>query len=137
MIIVFDSSIWVSAIKYGGTPLKAILHALDRESIVTCNELEDEVVRIVSEKFDIPSKDVREQLANLLIKAGRVTITGSISGVCRDPNDDFILECALTANADLIVTGDKDLLSLNTYETIEIITPRQYLDRFEARPLPH
>lgn len=58
-----------------------------------------------------------------------MTITGSVSGVCRDPKDDFILECAAKANADLIVTGDKDLLSLNSFGTIKIVTPRQYMDR--------
>jgi len=49
-------------------------------------------------------------------------------GICRDPKDDFILECAQTGNADLIVTGDKDLLSLKSFGSIQIVTPRQYLD---------
>jgi predicted nucleic acid-binding protein len=54
---------------------------------------------------------------------------GTLSGICRDPKDDFILECAQTGNADLIVTGDKDLLSLERFGATEILTPRQYLDR--------
>jgi putative PIN family toxin of toxin-antitoxin system len=129
VIVVFDSSVWVSAIKHGGTPLTAILHATDRDSIVTCNELEDEVIRVVNQKLRVDASDVRDQLAYLLIKAVHVTITGSVSGVCRDPKDDFILECALSGDANLIVTGDKDLLSLGIFGTIEIVTPRQYLDR--------
>jgi uncharacterized protein len=128
VIVVFDSSIWISAIKYGGTPLAAILRALDVDSIATCDELEDEVVRVASEKFHIPATDVREQLSHLLIRAARVAIIGKVSGVCRDPNDDFILECALTAHSDMIITGDKDLLSLKSFGAIRIVTPRQYLD---------
>ena len=128
MILVFDSSIWISAIKYGGTPLAAILRALDADTIATCNELEDEVVRVASEKFHIPASDVRDQLAHLLLRAVRVAITGKVSGVCRDPKDDFILECALRANSDMIITGDKDLLSLKSFGTIQIMTPRQYID---------
>ena len=63
----------------------------------------------------------------------RVIVTGKLSGICRDPKDDFILECAETGKADLIVTGDKDLLSLKTYGAINIFTPRQYLDNAEDR----
>jgi predicted nucleic acid-binding protein len=69
-----------------------------------------------------------------LQKSKRVVVTGKLSGVCRDPKDDFILECAVTGNADRIVTGDKDLLSLDPYGPIRILTPRQYLD--DARHSP-
>jgi hypothetical protein len=58
-------------------------------------------------------------------------VTGTVSGFCRDPKDDFILECAQTGNADLLVTGDKDLLTLKSFGATEIVTPRQYLDRPE------
>ena len=43
--------------------------------------------------------------------------------VCRDVNDDAVLACALAANADFIVSGDDDLLSLHAFEDIPIITP--------------
>ncbi len=55
-------------------------------------------------------------------------VTGALTGICRDPNDDFILECALIGDADLIVTGDKDLLSIGVYKAIRIVTPGEYLD---------
>jgi hypothetical protein len=61
-------------------------------------------------------------------------LTNHLAGICRDPKDDFILECAEIGRADLIVTGDKDLLSLANYGRTEIVTPRQYLDRVEDRP---
>ncbi len=57
-------------------------------------------------------------------------MTGSVSGVCRDPKDDMVFECALKANATLILSGDNDLLSVKTYRDIEVMTARQYLDRF-------
>lgn len=55
-----------------------------------------------------------------------VTNRGTIK-LCRDPNDDKFLECAERANADLIIAGDKDLLSLGAHKRIRIITPAQYL----------
>jgi putative PIN family toxin of toxin-antitoxin system len=47
---------------------------------------------------------------------------------CRDPDDDAILAAAVAASADLVVTGDKDLLVLGSYAGIPILTPRQLLD---------
>jgi uncharacterized protein len=49
--------------------------------------------------------------------------------VCRDPDDDAILACAKAANANLIVSGDKDLLVLGTFEGIPILTAVQALQR--------
>jgi predicted nucleic acid-binding protein len=47
--------------------------------------------------------------------------------ICRDPKDDMFLECAALAGADVLVTGDKDLLSLGTYGSTKIITPLEYV----------
>ena len=48
--------------------------------------------------------------------------------VCRDPKDNMFLECAALARADVLVTGDNDLLSLAKYRETDIVTPAQYLD---------
>jgi predicted nucleic acid-binding protein len=47
--------------------------------------------------------------------------------VCRDPNDDVVLECAVVSGAQAIVTGDKDLLVLDPYDGIRIVTPAEFL----------
>jgi putative PIN family toxin of toxin-antitoxin system len=129
VIVVFDSGVWISAINHLGVPMAAITHGLDIDEVLTCTELEDEVVRIMKKKFGIDTNDTRQQLAVFLENRVRVIVTRKISGICRDPKDDFIPECAVTGNADLIVTGDKDLLSLVSYEATKILTPRQYLDQ--------
>ena len=47
--------------------------------------------------------------------------------VCRDPDDDHVLACALTAEAEIIVTGDRDLLELGTFRAIRILTASEAL----------
>jgi predicted nucleic acid-binding protein len=59
-------------------------------------------------------------------------VVGSVKNICRDPNDDMVLECAVRAGAKAIVTGDKDLLTLGEYEGIRIVTPRTFLDEFQG-----
>jgi putative PIN family toxin of toxin-antitoxin system len=132
MSVVIETSVWVSAIQYRGLPLKALTYAVTQDTLVTCTELEDEIVRILVEKFKHNEAHVRDRLETMLEYAIRVSLLGKPSGVCRDPNDDFVLECATLGKADLIVTGDKDLLSLGEYGTVRILTPRQYLDELHS-----
>ena len=51
--------------------------------------------------------------------------------VCRDPDDDAVLALALQAQADVIVSGDQDLLVLGSFEGISILTARQALERMQ------
>lgn len=53
--------------------------------------------------------------------------------IVRDPDDDHVLACALAARADLIITGDSDLLTLLNYQNIPILTPAEALRRLAAR----
>lgn len=72
--------------------------------------------------------DALTQLAGVVVNDPK-----SITGVVRDPEDDMIVACAATAVADFIVTRDKDLLTLGTFEQTKIVTPRQFLDGLAAR----
>jgi len=56
--------------------------------------------------------------------------------VCRDPDDDAILATAVAAGADLLVTGDKDLLVLSTFRGIPIVTPAECLARLREPGRP-
>jgi uncharacterized protein len=58
-----------------------------------------------------------------------VTIQRSVQA-CRDPSDDKFLEVAVNGGANLLVTGDADLLALDPFEGISILTPADYLARF-------
>jgi len=62
----------------------------------------------------------------ILARGIRVKIRGTVKER-RDPGDDMFLECAALAKADLLVAGDKDLLTLGTYKGTRIVTPSEYL----------
>ena len=69
---------------------------------------------------------LREGVAKMLALAELVPIAERIA-VCRDPTDDKFLELAVNGRADLIVTGDNDLLALNPFRDIPIITPAVFV----------
>jgi len=101
--------------------------------LLICAEIEVEVIRVLSRKFGHDAAEIEARLADYSRDALRVAVVRPLPRLCRDPKDDFILECAATGNADFIVTGDKDLLSLQAHGDVTIITPRQYLDRVRDR----
>ncbi len=68
----------------------------------------------------------RDWLSELLAAAELVTITARITA-CRDPKDNKFLELAVNGHADLIVSGDADLLTLNPFRGIPIVTPADFV----------
>jgi putative PIN family toxin of toxin-antitoxin system len=128
MRVVFDSNLWVSALEFRGVPRAAIEFAYTYDEIIFCAQIEAEVIRVLELKFASPPAKTRSRIAELAAGATLVVVSGLLTGICRDPKDDFVLECAVLGEADVIVSGDKDLLSLQTYNSIHILTPRQYLD---------
>ena len=67
-------------------------------------------------------------LADLAALADLADDTDRAKGVCRDPADDAVLSAAIEGRADVIVTGDGDLLALEEHEGLVIVTPRAFLD---------
>lgn len=134
MIVVLDTNVWISAFQFAthrGTPTRALEKAMSEDIIASCNEIELEILRVLTEKFSWEPARVRYALEAVLARAVHVQLRGTVKA-CRDPKDDMFLECALRAKADVLVAGDKDLLVLGAYKGTRILTPAQYLEGTEA-----
>jgi len=129
MIVVLDSNVIISAANFGSprsAPVLALERAVDSDVNATCDEIDAEMRRILLDKFDWPLTRIQQEFLRIHRRAIRVTLKNTVH-LCRDPGDDKFLECAERARASLIVTGDKDLLSLSTYRRTRIVTPAAYL----------
>ncbi|MBL8133918.1 MAG: putative toxin-antitoxin system toxin component, PIN family [Anaerolineae bacterium] len=69
----------------------------------------------------------------MISEAEFITISSSVR-ICRDPKDDKFLELAVNGMADYLISGDDDLLDLNPFEGISIVSPREFLDRMQSSP---
>ena len=86
------------------------------------------------EKFNrYVTLEEREQFLEGLIRESELVEIIDIVQVCRDPKDDQILELAVNGNAAFVVTGDKDLLVLNPFHGVKIVTPSQLLELIGER----
>lgn len=129
MIVVLDSGIWISALHFGGTPQAALDSVFTHDTIAICDQIVTEVRAALVKKFSWSHAEVLAVLNDYTFDVIQVDITGSLHGICRDPKDDMVLECAVKSGAEQILSGDLDLLSLESYRGISIITVRQFLNQ--------
>jgi putative PIN family toxin of toxin-antitoxin system len=128
--IVLDANIYVSALVFGGKPKRAFQLGVTRRISVAISEpIRTEVLRTLRNKFQWSDERLVEARSLIATAATTVVPTVSLRVIERDPDDDRVLECAVTAKATQIVTGDSDLLSLGTYEGIEILHVAEFLNR--------
>lgn len=125
-----DSNILISALVFGGKPLAILEMAMIGElSLVVSEAIVDETLGILKSKFHHSDERLAKDSATIARCTSRVEPTIVLDAVQDDPDDNRILECAVTANAEYIVTGDDDLLRLDVFRGITILTPAQLLDR--------
>ena len=127
--VVLDTNVIVSALQFPESALSALWRALldRRYRLLLSPAIVEETARILRGRFHWQEADARTILRLLVRKADIVRPTSIPNAVPNDPDDNHIIACALAGKADLIVSGDRDLLRLKEYEGIPIIRPVDYL----------
>jgi len=90
-----------------------------------------ETIRVLREKFVWDGYRLHAARQMLLSLSNQVTPTQTLNVIAEDEADDRILECAVEAGSEYIVTWDKDLLRLRTYEGIKIVTAPEFMKLIE------
>ena len=128
MRVVFDTNILVSALVFpggrGDAALRRIIAGTDR--LLLSRAILDELLEVLSRKF---ARDA-EELAHVAVLFSELAVFVAPRRrlrVVQDDHDNRILECAITAGAEAIVTGDKALLALKNFRNIPVVTVRTYL----------
>ena len=138
MRLVLDTNTVLSALLWRGTPYRLLQVIRNQHpslllysSPVLLDELTDVITRpSFSQRLNSIGKTVLQVLADY-IEIVELVEPLEIPRIVRDPDDDHVLACALTAKAEIIVSGDKDLLDLAGYQGISILTTAAALERLE------
>lgn len=131
MRVVFDTNIYISAfITSGGRGETAYLLAVNGElELFTSIPILTELARKLQDKFRWDHEHVTEAVRHVAACAKLVKPIQRLAVLADEP-DNRILECALEAEAELIVTGDRHLLDLGSYDGVAIVTLAVFLERF-------
>ncbi len=129
---VFDTNILISHLLIpSGVPAQAVRKGLHTGQLIVSDDTMNELASVISRpKFDqYISLQKRKDFFRFLGRVvEKVTIIREINA-CRDPKDDKFLELAVNGQAKTIITGDSDLLALDPFHSIQIITPGRFLDQ--------
>ena len=129
MRLVVDTNVFVSAgLKQGSLPHIALYQASQRCVLLKSVVTEAQFFAVMARSYLAPliDPDARDWLARIIAASEMVAITERIAE-CPDPTDDKFLELAVNGHADLILTGDKDLLVLNPFRGIPIVAPVNFV----------
>jgi putative PIN family toxin of toxin-antitoxin system len=123
-----DTNVLVSAILFGGVPRNLLRAAIRGEvDLITSPPLLDELEEVLTRKFRFPSPVARQVRAEVET-VSELVLPREVPKVLRDPDDDQVLAAAHAGAAEVIVTGDADLLELGSHEGVRIMTPREFQD---------
>lgn len=140
MRVVLDTNVVTSALLWRGIPYQLLQAIRQAPSIqlYCCAALLEELADVLSRPSLAGRLALIRQSANAVLQ-DYVSVVEIVEAqplaqpVCRDPDDDAVLALGLAAQAEIIVSGGKDLLVLGQYEGIPVVTARAAVEALEAR----
>ncbi len=135
---VFDTNLLVSYLLVHRPPIATLLDVhfvAEHFTLVTAPALLAELARVLhytrlQHYYDAPQRD---RFVALVAALGEVVeLPADIPAICRDPDDDRVIACAVVGRADVIVSGDKDLLTLKQVGRIPILAAAEFLEKLRG-----
>ncbi len=126
MKVVLDSNVIVAAFSSNGLCNAIFELCLDRCTISTSEYILSEVHKNLQKKLKLPVKNTDIILEYLREVCEIKKYAKLKTSVCRDKDDDEVLALAKSSHADYIISGDKDLLVLKTFNSTRIVSPREF-----------
>jgi len=134
MKLVLDTNVFISAFYWGGNPQKIIGRIIEgSDKLFISDEILNELADVMARpKFKSNPETIKKYIQAIEKIGKKIYIPGNIK-VCRDIDDDDKIECGIISNADYLITGDYDLLTLKNYQHLKIITINEYITIINAK----
>ena len=132
--VVLDTNILISAILFGGEPRQVLDRVIRGEIRLCISEaiLEELKGVLQRSKFNYSTEAIQAILTELISLSDFVNPSKTIRAVSEDPEDNRILECAVEAEANYIITGDVHLVRLGRYQDIEVLNAATFLEKLSS-----
>ena len=130
MKILIDTNILISGLFYGGLPERLLFKLDENFNVCVNDEIIAEYRAQIAKKVLQRKKVLNERLSEKFFSNLQSFEIQSNLKVCRDPKDDKFINCAIDAKAIYIVSGDNDLLTLKNFAGVEIVTAREFYEKY-------
>lgn len=135
MKVFLDTNVLVSGLATRGLCADVVREVLAAHELIVSAQLLSELTRVLRNKIGVPSGLVTEMVEMLKQDAYLTKPTHLLDVVVLDKTDLPILSSALKGKADVLVTGDKELLALGKIESLEIVSPQGFWEKLKAQPV--
>jgi len=131
--VVIDTGVLVSAFAFGGIPLRALQKSFKESTIFVSPQLLHEyreVPLVLYAEGKINDEQLRSLISGIAAFVSKAKVVDPVKkiNICRDKEDNILIECCVAAHAEILITGDKDLLSIDILPfKLKIVTPRQFI----------
>jgi putative PIN family toxin of toxin-antitoxin system len=136
--VVIDTNVVVSALLFGGIPGKLIkLWKSGDIQPLASKEIIDEYLKVLAyPKFELSEEEIKFLLYHEILPYFEATEAKTTQVIIQnDPSDDKFIQCAMTGNARIVISGDEHLLALRSYQGIKILPPSQFLKDLSQQPM--
>jgi putative PIN family toxin of toxin-antitoxin system len=132
--VVLDTNVLVSALLFKGA-LSRFVELWRKGKIipVISKETFSELTTVLQyPKFSLSKDEIKSIIEHEILPYFEIIeVVKTVKGVCRDPEDDKFISCALSASADCIVSGDKDLCDVREHKIVKIVSPSDFLKKLD------
>jgi len=129
MKIVIDTNVIVSGIFFNGKPRELLSECFNEKYEIVCTEeIFLEYIETIEKLTERYHKNIAKEIIPILLSNFAIVENINDGKYSRDPDDDKFINCAKSADADYIITGDNDLLVLEAVDAIKLITVSDFLN---------
>ena len=127
MKVVLDTNVYISSLLFKGKAREAYDVCIENAEVFISDFIIEELTEKLHSKFSIPQTTIKSITVSILSVVDTAKISTSLPDVCRDPDDNYILQLCESVLADFLITGDKDLLDLGKYKSTQIVNPSDFI----------
>jgi putative PIN family toxin of toxin-antitoxin system len=129
--LILDTNVFVSGVFFSGPPFQILQGWRDEMvQLVISTEILEEYQRVgLILAQEHPLIDLMSMLDYLVQHAEVYSVPSLPERVCEDPDDDKFLACAIASGGTLVVSGDRHLLKVSGYQGVEVLKPREFVDK--------
>ncbi len=127
MRVVFDTNVLLSSTIWAGSVAQKLLFKIIKSdvNIFASDEIVSEYEKVLKRDFGYSDEEILNIRKKIMVFLNLVAPNKKIEVVKDDPDDNKVIECAIASSSDCILTYDKHLLKLKSFEKIRIITPEE------------